>query len=212
MTILVLFVALLAASLAHLLGRLTAALAVRAPLEIFGLFLGPKLFDLQLGRATLRVNLIPVGGYLKFRDDGNPGGLSELSRGARLLILLAGSTAMLLLACILLGPSQFLEAVQRNLASLQTFWASSPSTPRTASVGGQAMSISRLVGLVSVGLAMLDLLPIPPLSGGQASIVLFLGRRCTPAAMGRANKIGIGILVGLFVLVTLKDVRSLLAP
>jgi regulator of sigma E protease len=65
-----------------------------------------------------------------------------------------------------------------------------------------------LVGFISVGLAMANLLPFPALDGGRLMFVLIelvLGRRIKPRYEGLAHAIGFAILLALMVYVNLQD-------
>lgn len=73
--------------------------------------------------------------------------------------------------------------------------------------------VLQLLGLISINLAVLNILPIPALDGGR---LLFLiieklrGRPFSSKVETKANAIGFALLITLVVLVTFKDVRGLL--
>lgn len=65
-----------------------------------------------------------------------------------------------------------------------------------------------LIGLISTGLALANLLPIPALDGGRLMFVLIeaiLGRRISPRYEGLAHAIGFALLIALMLYVNLQD-------
>jgi regulator of sigma E protease len=65
-----------------------------------------------------------------------------------------------------------------------------------------------LIGVISAGLALANLLPIPALDGGRLMFVLIeivLGRRLSPRHEGLAHAIGFALLLALMVYVNLQD-------
>jgi regulator of sigma E protease len=69
-----------------------------------------------------------------------------------------------------------------------------------------------MVGLVSLNLGLLNLLPVPLLDGGQASLVLVEAVRRRPvsaAARERATVIGVGLLITLMLLASRNDLLRL---
>jgi regulator of sigma E protease len=65
-----------------------------------------------------------------------------------------------------------------------------------------------LIGIISAGLAIANLLPIPALDGGRMMFVLielFLGRRISPEKEGLAHLIGFALLLLLMVYINFQD-------
>jgi regulator of sigma E protease len=86
-----------------------------------------------------------------------------------------------------------------------------------AGMVGQAssMGISYLLGfiaMISINLAMLNLVPFPALDGGRVLFVLIeviIRRRIKPAIANWSNMIGFGLLIALMVFITYKDILKL---
>lgn len=82
---------------------------------------------------------------------------------------------------------------------------------------GEASSIglSYLIGftaLLSLNLAVLNIMPFPALDGGRIFIILIesiIGKRLNPTVVNWVNVIGFFILIGLMVVVTINDVIKL---
>ncbi len=78
------------------------------------------------------------------------------------------------------------------------------------------LGISNLLGfisLISINLAILNLIPFPALDGGRAMFVVIeaiIRRRIKPAILNWANGIGFALLIGLMIFVTYKDIARLL--
>lgn len=65
-----------------------------------------------------------------------------------------------------------------------------------------------LIGLISTGLALANLFPIPALDGGRLMFVLIeavLGRRISPRYEGLAHAVGFALLIALMLYVNLQD-------
>lgn len=70
-----------------------------------------------------------------------------------------------------------------------------------------------LIGILSINLAILNILPIPALDGGRLLFILaeaFFGRKVLPAFEKSAHMVGMMLLLLLLLLVTLQDVSRLL--
>jgi regulator of sigma E protease len=82
-------------------------------------------------------------------------------------------------------------------------WAS--SIDRTSELPFITMN---LVGVISVGLALANLLPFPALDGGRLMFVLFeliFRRKISPQLEGYAHAIGFAILIILMIYINLQD-------
>ena len=72
---------------------------------------------------------------------------------------------------------------------------------------------ARMIGLISVGLGLINLLPVPVLDGGQIFFYLVEGIRGRPLSLAfreRMQMVGVLLLVGLFIAVTIFDVNYLI--
>jgi regulator of sigma E protease len=87
-----------------------------------------------------------------------------------------------------------------------------------ASMVGQAeaMGISYLLGfisIISINLAVLNLIPFPALDGGRIFFILIetaIRRKIKPVIFNWANGIGFALLIGLMIFVTYKDIIKLI--
>lgn len=71
--------------------------------------------------------------------------------------------------------------------------------------------IWQLAAIISAGLAIANLLPIPALDGGRLLFIAFekiRGRRLDPEMEGMIHLVGFALLLGLMVMVTISDIRS----
>jgi regulator of sigma E protease len=81
-------------------------------------------------------------------------------------------------------------------------------------VGAEAVSAGwvttlRFVGILSINLAIFNLLPFPALDGGRLLFVglgMIVGRRRVARVEGYANMVGMGLLILLLIGVTVKDI------
>lgn len=75
------------------------------------------------------------------------------------------------------------------------------------------MAVLQLMGLLSLNLAIINLLPIPALDGGRLMFVVlekFIGRRVKPKVEQIAHQVGMAFLLALFVLITINDILRLI--
>ncbi len=74
------------------------------------------------------------------------------------------------------------------------------------------INLIQFVGIFSINLAILNILPLPALDGGRLVFLLYeviSGRKPKPEIENWINTIGFGLLIGLMVLVTLNDLTRL---
>jgi regulator of sigma E protease len=79
----------------------------------------------------------------------------------------------------------------------------------------QIYPVLQLVGLISVALALTNLLPLPALDGGRILFVLLeaiRGRRVDPAREGLVHLVGMMLLIALMVVVTYQDIVNPIFP
>lgn len=71
------------------------------------------------------------------------------------------------------------------------------------------LAIIKFIGILSINLAVVNILPIPALDGGRFLFILFekaIGKKMKPKLEATINTIGFMVLVGLMILVTVGDV------
>lgn len=84
-------------------------------------------------------------------------------------------------------------------------------TTQAVSLG--PLSVAQLVGLLSLNLALINILPIPALDGGRFFFIVIEAitrRRVHPAFEKWAHTIGFAVLLALIVLITFNDILKLL--
>ncbi len=97
---------------AHELGHFTVAKAVGIRVEEFALGFGPRLFGFKRGETDYRINIVPMGGYVKMtgqedfgplpeQDERDPGSFSNKPISARFAVISAGVIMNALLASAL---------------------------------------------------------------------------------------------------------------
>ena len=70
------------------------------------------------------------------------------------------------------------------------------------------------MGLISINLAVINILPFPALDGGRLLFVLIekiIGRKVIPKVEATIHSIGMVILLGLILAITIKDIRGLIS-
>jgi regulator of sigma E protease len=176
--------------LIHELGHLAAARLVGIPVAGFSVGLGPKVWSWRWGWTEYSIRALPLGGYVLPAVE-NPDQFRRIAHRKRLLYFLGGPLANLVAALLayailnavtlgfsiqnlLIAPfDQVATACWQVLGSLPAMFNHPDqivSVIGIAVVGSQAAAAGMIVPFaiyLSVSLAVLNLLPIPVLDGGQ---------------------------------------------
>lgn len=99
----------------HELGHFAAAKAMGVQVNEFSMFMGPALWQKQVGKTLYSLRCIPFGGYCAMEgeeeDSDNPHAFTRAAWWKRFIILIAGAAmnflAGLLLLAIVYGPSKY---------------------------------------------------------------------------------------------------------
>lgn len=75
------------------------------------------------------------------------------------------------------------------------------------------LAVLQLTGILSLNLAIVNLLPIPAMDGGRLLFIVlekFIGRRVKPQIERVAHQIGMAFLLALFILITINDILRII--
>ncbi|MHC4656886.1 MAG: site-2 protease family protein [Planctomycetota bacterium] len=178
--------------LVHELGHLIAAKLSGIPIQQFSVGFGRKLWSFTSGKTQYRISLLPIAGYVlpeaKSLDD-----FYRIPSSRRIVFALGGPFANIILSIIclavlniittgisfygiLLQPfvqvvnitSQFLYALPSLFTSPQNL----SGVVGLVAIGGQFVAagfskILQFAVILNINLALLNLLPLPPLDGGK---------------------------------------------
>lgn len=220
----------------HEYGHLLAAKLCGIPVKRFSIGFGPKLFSFKLGETSYWLSLIPLGGYVLPALENTE--FRQLPTYKRITFALGGPIANIAAAFVGLfvigltqfsfGPlksvsfaaTQLTTGLQQQLFGLSTLFADfgqMSGIVGIVAVGGDQFG-STLAGLltfsvlINMSLAVLNLLPLPPLDGGR---ILFcvLEKIYRPMARVEApvTLVGWALVMVLMVYVMVQDVGRIVA-
>ncbi|MFA5880993.1 MAG: site-2 protease family protein [Eubacteriales bacterium] len=222
--------------LIHETGHFIVARAAKIPVERFSIGMGPRLWGFQKGGTDFCISLIPFGGYVlpqvEAEDD-----FFKISPLRRICFSLGGPLANLLSVIPMLavfniitkGPSfsgiflhPWMQAgiyMERIVTAIPLVFSHPQQLSGIVGIVSQGSQVvnSGMAGLLaltaflSINLAILNLLPIPALDGGQ--ILMTLLEKVWPKSV--KIRIPIAILGWLFLIclmvyMTSKDISRLL--
>jgi regulator of sigma E protease len=220
----------------HELGHYLAARAVGIPIARFSVGMGRSVWSFTRGETEYRISWIPLGGYVLPKIDSEESFL-ELSPWRRIAFAAGGPAANVLLAAVLFAGLDVAEAglsvrslitfpvwqtsvafieVAKSYASLFTSSGELSGIVGVVAQGGDYVGDSMLLGarfaiVMSLNLAILNLLPLPPLDGGK--IVLFVLELLHVSAKRLQmplNLLGLALLLGVIGYATLMDVKRII--
>ncbi|MHC4109665.1 MAG: site-2 protease family protein [Planctomycetota bacterium] len=218
--------------LVHELGHLIAAKLSGIPIQQFSVGFGRKLWSFTRGGTQYRISLLPVAGYVlpeaKDLDD-----FYRIPSSRRIIFALGGPAANLIhsVIClavlniittgfsfygILIQPFvQLINITAQFLSALPALFASPDQLSGVVgivAVGGQIVAagfsnILQFAVIININLALLNLLPLPPLDGGKILFCL-LEKIHRSLARLRLPVMAAGwvLLLGLLCYVTVIDV------
>lgn len=220
----------------HEFGHFLVARWLGQPVEVFAVGFGPALWSFQWGETRYQLGAIPLGGYVQLQHE-DEADYFRIPVGRRIFYLLGGPAANVLIAVplfavmnvlldgftaygMLIAP--LLQTGQTMLLMLLAIPALFFQPEQVSGVvgivhlGGDFIGMSpvralHFSALLSLNLAILNLLPVPPLDGGK--IALHALEAIHPRAkrlLIPVSVVGLLLLLGLMLYATVLDVTRLI--
>ncbi|MCL6479278.1 MAG: site-2 protease family protein [Peptococcaceae bacterium] len=224
------------AVLVHELGHFIAARRASVPIRVFSVGFGPGICGFKKGKTEYRLSLIPLGGYV-LPDIEDEKDFFAIPVKNRTIMAVGGPLANIILSILCFAvintavngfsmAGVFLKPVALAALMLYQMFAVMPllfSHPDQLSgvvgivaQGGQFIGVSLLNGLqflalISLNVAIINMLPIPALDGGK--ILLYLMEKIHPRLLRLHLPLSVAgwiLVMGLMVYVTVADIVKVL--
>ena len=219
----------------HELGHLVLAKFSGVPIEEFSIGFGPKLWKYKKGNTLYSISIIPIGGYVLpkinseeefFRIPVNKriiftlgGPLANIIFSLLLLVVLNIMSAGVTFGSIFIQPiTQLFTYFHLILGGLVQLFIQPESLSGIVGIvhqggefiGGSPLKAIHFAMIISLNLAIFNLLPLPVLDGGK--IILY----CLEKINKKYSKLhlplaiaGWVIILGLMLFVTINDIRKI---
>jgi membrane-associated protease RseP (regulator of RpoE activity) len=163
----------------HLLAIALAGYALGVPVREFSFGFGPTL----LRRGIVRIALLPLGGYVKFKDSRDEivpahemkSALDGKPAFQQVLVALSGCAALAALAFAAMGTACLpaaLDGIRQLFVGMASPTADAHRLLHDALAFARSAPFVLLLGTVAAKLAAINLLPLPALNGGVALAAL----------------------------------------
>lgn len=224
------------AVLIHEFGHFVAARRTNIPIKIFSVGFGPRLWGFNRGGTEFRLSLIPLGGYVMPEIEKEEE-FFRIPIKSRALMALGGPLANVLLgvvcfaiinttihgfsvAGVLMQPfGQALFMLKHMIVSIPLLFTQPEQLSGVVGItamGGQFIGYSfvrgiQFLAIISLNLALLNMLPIPALDGGK--LLLYLMEKIHPSLLRLHVPLSIAgwlFILGLMVYVTVSDISRML--
>lgn len=220
----------------HEFGHLIAARLVSIPVKTFSIGFGPRLIGFTRGGIDYRLSLIPLGGYIE-PVISTEEELYAIPLHRRVIFTLGGVTANIvfailmlcvyrmlsrdvsLVSALILASENAISLMLRMLASLPSLLTNSGNLAGIIGIvrqggffiAGNYVQMFSFAGILSLNLAVINLLPLPVLDGGK--VIFYILEKIAPVTRKLSAGLSIAgwiVLLGLTLLATSNDIAKLI--
>jgi len=200
----------------HELGHFLAAHLFSVPTPTFSIGFGPALIKLPLGDTIFQLSLLPLGGYVEINQEI----LAQQPYLYKMIVILAGIIFNIIFSVII--ASYYRQSAAQESSPAQTcleyIRANSKKSGIIGPIGlihmiGQSFLINKhifwvMLSIISLNIALFNLLPLPFFDGGQA-LLFTLSALGTVIPSNFITLISFLIFFVFILLLSIKDVIKL---
>lgn len=223
--------------LVHESGHLVAARLVSIPVKTFSIGFGPRMIGFTRSGIDYRLSLIPLGGYIE-PVISTEEELYAIPLYRRVIFTLGGVTANIVFAILMLCAYRMLSQdmslasamlkatgdsfslMIRIVGSLPALFTSTNELSGVIGIvkqggsfiAGNAFQMFSFAGILSLNLAVMNLLPLPVLDGGK--VIFYIIEKIAPPIRKFSAGLSIAgwiVILGLTILATSNDITKLIA-
>ena len=209
--------------LIHEMGHFLFAHLFGVPTPVFSLGFGPAICKIPLGQTVFQISLLPLGGYVEMDEKV----LASLSYLPKMLIIFAGVLFNFIFAyaVLLYFSIRNQSTLKKTLFNTITPDQSEELTEENRVMGpigiinliGKSLAINPklflfVLGVLSLNIGLLNILPLPFFDGGKAFIITIetiVGAPIAPTILWLISTIFLALFLLFVTRVSINDIKQL---
>jgi regulator of sigma E protease len=200
------------------MGHFLAAHLFGIPTPTFSLGFGPAVIQLPIGQTSFQLAILPIGGYVEINQEI----LAQQPYLHKIVVALAGIAFNIMLAGIIMLYYRYKKITKAAAQSFSDYF--SEQTQSRTFIGpigliniiGKSFYYDKqlfilILGLISLNIGLLNLLPLPFLDGGQVLIFTLqtlMGNNFPSALVSVISFILLVLFIMFISCISIKDIKN----